>query len=295
MIDRLRSANTIGILFAGGSARCAFQVGVMETLTDLGIRPAMVLGVSGGAWNAAAVAVGNAGKLRAYWRFFNRMPCVDLGNLAREHSPWMWSRIHDRAFRRYIGNERIKAPGTLPLLIALTRLRDRTQMIVDARETDDPFRVLLASNYLPPFYTHAPTIDGHPCGDGGFADNLPYETLFARGCDAVILIAQKGESEGGLYRNHEDFDHVIPPAYAERMVVIRPRYRLPIGFVERRWEKLAPIMSLGALRAREVLLGERHPETDLAATGLALSQYFVRGFRWAKGLRAGRSTPATIR
>ena len=53
------------------------------------------------------------------------------------------------------------------------------------------------------------------------------------------------------------------------------------GFVERRWTKLAPIADLGALRAREVLLGERHPECDLAARGPAPTAYIsaVRS-RW---------------
>src|SRR5439155_16402906 len=73
MLERLRNANAVGLLFSGGSARCVFQVGVTETLYDLGIRPAACLGVSGGAWNAAAVAVGNWRRLRAYWRFFWRM------------------------------------------------------------------------------------------------------------------------------------------------------------------------------------------------------------------------------
>lgn len=275
MLERLRNARRIGFLFAGGSARCAFQIGVAETLAALDIRPAAVLGVSGGSWNAAAVAVGKTHRLRIYWRFFCRMPYVDLANLIREHSPFIWPRIHERAFRRYVGNDAMRA-SEVPIFIALTRLRDRSQWIVDARRHDDPFRVLLATNYLPPFYTHAPKVDGERCGDGGFANNAPYEFLFEHGCDAVVLMASKGESEGGIYRNADDFDHAIPEPYRDRVVVIRPRHRLPIGFVERRWERLAPIMDLGALRAREVLLGERHPETDIGAKGPALTVQLAR-------------------
>jgi len=75
---------------------------------------------------------------------------------------------------------------------------------------------------------------------------------------------------GCPYRNPRDFEHVIDD---DRVVVIRPRHRMPIGFVERRWEKLAPIAELGALRAREVLLGERHPQCDVAARGPAPTAY----------------------
>ena len=83
-LDRLRAAKKPGFLFGGGSARCIFQVGVVETLLSLGIRPAACLGVSGGAWNAAAVAVGNWRRLRFYWRCFVRWPYIDLLNLNLE-------------------------------------------------------------------------------------------------------------------------------------------------------------------------------------------------------------------
>src|SRR5205085_5365593 len=99
-LERLRAARQPGFLFGGGSSRAVFQVGVVETLYALGVRPAACLGVSAGAWNAAAVAVGNWQRLRAYWRFFCRMPYIDLGNLMREHSPSIWSRLHERAFAR---------------------------------------------------------------------------------------------------------------------------------------------------------------------------------------------------
>jgi len=272
-LERLRSARRVGLLFSGGSVRCVFQVGVVETLYALGIRPSVCLGVSGGAWNAAAVAVGNWPQLRTYWRFFFRMPAVDLTNLFREHSPFIWSRMHRKAFERYVGTERIALPSTLPVHVALTRLRDRASVIADLKSSLDPFQVLLASNYLPPFYTHAPQIDGERYGDGGFSDNAPYEFLFDAGCDAIVLMASKGESEGGLFRSTRDIDHVVRD---ERVVVIRPRHRLPLGFVERRWSRLAPIADIGALRAREVLLGERHPQTDLAARGPAPSAYVSR-------------------
>ncbi|HEX9162905.1 MAG TPA: patatin-like phospholipase family protein [Thermoanaerobaculia bacterium] len=278
-LDRLLTAKRVGYLFSGGSARCIFQVGVTETLYGLGVQPSMCLGVSGGAWNAAAVAVGNWRRMRPYWRFFVRMPAVDLTNLLREHSPFIWTRLHDKAFERYVGSERIKGESTLPLYIAMTRLRDRTSIIADAKASKDPFRILLASNYLPPFYTHAVEIDGERYGDGGFSDNAPYEFLLDQGCDAIVLMASKGESEGGLFRNGKDFNHVVRD---ERVIVIRPRHRLPLSFVERRWDRLAPIADLGALRAREILLGERHPQTDLAAKGSAPSFYYSKVRNWLR-------------
>src|SRR5262249_21366376 len=157
-------------------------------------------------------------------------------NLAREHSPFRYAELHRRTFSRYVGVQAVQRPGALPLFIGVTRLRDRRSVLFDAREVDDLLALLLASNYLPPYYTHPPRIAGELYGDGGISNNLPYEGAFAAGCDAVVLLTMKGESEGGLYRNPRERDHVIPPPYAERTVVVRPRHRLPIAFAEHRWE-----------------------------------------------------------
>ena len=286
--DLLRRAQRVGILFGGGAARCAFQIGVVEVLLELGVVPAVCLGVSGGVWNAAAVAAGNAQRLRAYWRFFCRMPSVDARNLWREHSPFRWRQLHERAFRRYVGVERLAAAGAPTLLVGVTRLRDRASLVLDATAHRDPFRLLLASNYLPPFYTHATVVDGERYGDAGFSDALPYGALFEHGCDAVVVIAAKGESEGGLYRGPEDFDHQISAELLPRVVVIRPRHRLPLLFVERRWRRIEPIADLGALRAREVLLGESHAACDDATSGVAWTLRLARLRRMLLTARSAR-------
>jgi predicted acylesterase/phospholipase RssA len=147
----------------------------------------------------------------------------------------------------------------------------------------DPLELLLASNYLPPFYTHAPRLGGVRYGDGAMTDNLPYGKAFAEGCDAVVLLAVKGESEGGLFKSPRDPDHALPLEVALRSVIIRPRHRMPIRFAEHRWEPIRGLIELGNLRAREVLLGERHPETELRARGTAPTAILSRVLRGGRG------------
>jgi predicted acylesterase/phospholipase RssA len=275
-LDLLRSARRVGLVFSGGASRCAFQVGVIETLTELGFRPELCVAVSGGVWNAAAISADTVPRLRHYWRAFVRMPRFDVRNLLRDHSPYRFPEMHRRTFSRYVGVERLRRPGAPALWVGVTRLRDRQGAFFDARKVDDPLALCLASNYVPPFYTHAPRIDGERYGDGGLTNNLPYEKAFAEGCDAVVLVTMKGESEGGLYRNAREPDHVIPAPFRERTVVIRPRHRLPCAWAENRWEVLRTVIDLGRLRAREVLLGERHPETEARAQLGALDLFLRR-------------------
>lgn len=275
-LELLLSARRVGVVFAGGSARCAFQIGAVETLLELGVRPALCVGVSAGAWNAAAAAVGQAHRLRYYWRSFSRMPVVDLRNLLRERSPFRWNELHRRTFGRYVSAERLRQPGTLPVFVGVTRLADRQPVYFDLRTADDPLKVLLASNYLPPFYTHAPRIEGRRYGDGGLIDNFPYAKAFAEGCDAVVVLAMKGESEGLPHLNPREIEHVIPSQHRDRLVIIRPRHRLPVAFLERRWPPILRTIEIGRLRAREVLLGESHPETEARAEGTAVTVRVAR-------------------
>lgn len=294
-LDLLRSAKRIAFVFPGGSSRCAFQVGVIERLTALGIQASMTIGVSAGAWNAAIVAAHNHHRIRYYWKSFLRMPHVDLRNLLDEHSPWRYAKMHRRNFARFIG-DRINAPDALPCYISVTRLRDRTNVLLCAQEVEHPIDLMLAANYLPPFYTRTPLIGGEKYGDGGVSDNAPYELAFAHGCDAVVLVPMKGESEGGIYKSTKDVDHVIPPQYRDRVVVIRPRHRLPFSFTEKRWEKLAHLMYVGDLRTREVLLGEYHPETEIRAKGDSPSVRVLRLWRKLTGARGSAGAvqdPAT--
>jgi predicted acylesterase/phospholipase RssA len=265
-LERLRAARRIGYVFSGGSARCAFQVGAIEQLAAAGIVPALTIGVSAGSWNAAIVSARIESRARYYWKSFFRMPHVSLRAVLTHHSPYLFTEIHRRTFARFIG-QRLHASGALPLFVSVTRLRDRANRVLRANDLADPVELLLATNYLPPFYTHAPRIEGERYGDGGASDNAPYEKAFAEGCDAVVLMTVKGESEGGIYRNPRDVNHVIPAEYRDRVMVIRPRHRLPFRFTERRWPLLDQLITIGALRTREVLYGEYHPATEIRAEG----------------------------
>src|SRR5258708_34865730 len=112
---------------------------------------------------------------------------------------------------------------------------------------------MLATNYLPPYSSPPPRLDGEIYVDGCWSNNLPYEAAFAAGCDAVVLITMKAESEGGIYRSSRDPDHVIPSPYDRRVVVIRPRHRLALGIIENNWTRMVEIIEWGRRRTREVL------------------------------------------
>ena len=90
----------------------------------------------------------------------------DLRKLLTTYSPFRFVEMHERTFTRYIGRTRLHDDDALPMFVSVTRLRDRAPVLFNVRDVKDPLQLLLASNFLPPFYVKAPIIDGEKYGDG---------------------------------------------------------------------------------------------------------------------------------
>jgi NTE family protein len=204
------------LVFQGGGALGAYQVGVYEAMHERGIEPAWVIGTSIGAINAAIIA-GNApehrlARLHAFWdRIKKSAPLYSylrlwpgasgyFGNvetLVRGipgfFSPNLasWAGVHFP-----LGVERAGYYSTEPLRTTLESLVDfdlvracRTRLTVgavnvrtgamryfDSREESLSPDHVMASGALPPAFP-AVRIDGEPYWDGGIYSNTPIEAV----------------------------------------------------------------------------------------------------------------------
>ena len=146
----------------GGSSRCAFQIGVIEALAELGVTPSLAI----------------EHLRRRVERRHRRRPfrVADPLLLAVVHAHAAHKNMRDictSTIRRGAsatctsatstdssGPIAFAEPDALPLFVSVTRFGDGANVIFNARDVDDPLQLLLATNYLPPFYTHRPVIDG---------------------------------------------------------------------------------------------------------------------------------------
>src|SRR5215475_2949684 len=62
----------LGVVFAGGGAKAAYEAGLALALHERGVVPAAVAGTSSGALNAVLVATGEAERLAGLWRALRR-------------------------------------------------------------------------------------------------------------------------------------------------------------------------------------------------------------------------------
>lgn len=206
----------IVLVFQGGGALGAYQVGVYEALHDAGIEPDWVIGTSIGAINASIVA-GNArehrmDKLRMFWSRVQHSPLTQAiaslpffgpalstwstiaGGLPNFFSPNMYAlaganvKLGAEAAGYYhtsplgetlaglVDFERISG-GDVRLTVGAASVRTSEMRYFDSRDTRLDLRHVLASGALPPAFP-AIRIDGDLYWDGGILSNTPVEAVF---------------------------------------------------------------------------------------------------------------------
>lgn len=202
------------LVFQGGGALGAYQVGVYEALHEAGIEPDWVIGTSIGAINAALIAGNERSRrlerLDAFWNRVQQGPASDplrhfagagnaganIGTITRgipgffAPNPAAWLGPHAP-----LGVERAAYYTTEPLRETLAELlepqglgqgpritvgavnvRTGQMRYFDSRESPVGIEHVAASGALPPAFP-AVRIDGEPYWDGGIYSNTPMEAV----------------------------------------------------------------------------------------------------------------------
>ncbi len=185
-------APRVAFVLSGGGSLGALQAGQLLAVLEAGITPDLVIGVSAGALNGAAIAhdptPGAAEQLTTIWRGLRRRD-VFLGS--RHERAWHVLRRHPHIFR---------SDGLVDLVSRFLPLDDLAQLstmfeagtvnLDDARfefhSTGDPRAVLVASASLPGVFRPV-MINGSRHVDGGIAVNLPIQR--ARDLGATVILA----------------------------------------------------------------------------------------------------------
>jgi NTE family protein len=182
----------IAFVLSGGGSLGAMQAGQLLALFEAGITPDLVIGVSAGALNGAAIAheatIARAEQLATIWRGLQRS---DIFCGSRYERAWHAVRRHPHLHR---------SDGLLDLVTRFLPLDDLNQLSVPFEavtvnidqacvafhSSGNPRKVLVASASLPGVFRPV-EIDGHRHVDGGVAVNLPVQR--ARDLGAQVIIA----------------------------------------------------------------------------------------------------------
>ena len=213
--DQSAARGQIVLVFQGGGALGAYQVGVYQAMHEAGMEPDWVIGTSIGAINGTIIA-GNRPdermpKLERFWRLVQNHAAADFsafwrsfGNAFSNYAIYtrgvegFFSPNPDAAWgmHSHLGVERAAFYTTGPLRSTLSELIDfdhvnakRTRLTLgavnvasgemryfDSRDADLCATHVMASGALPPAFP-AIRIDGEPYWDGGVYSNTPIEVV----------------------------------------------------------------------------------------------------------------------
>lgn len=183
----------VAFVFPGGGAACAYQVGVLKALSERGIRPDLLVGVSAGGLNAALFAWQNtrAGleRIDELWRAIRRRDLLRLhpARLALAgvgRRPSFIDNRHGRLFlRRHFGDRHIE-DAPIRLAIVATDLATGT---ATALTSGDVTSAVLASTAFPGVYPPV-ELGERTFIDGGVVADMPLDLCVDLGAKSVVVI-----------------------------------------------------------------------------------------------------------
>ncbi|AIO19308.1 hypothetical protein KQ51_01432 [Candidatus Izimaplasma bacterium HR1] len=208
----------LGIAFAGGGARGAYQIGAWQALKEHGLdtKFSAFSGASVGSLNAVLFAMGDYDKAYETWMSLDKKTLFNLEKhilkrLMKEKLNFINRGVYntrrlEKIIRNTIDFESIR---NKEIYIATTHLGDQKSTFFDLIRTnykhffkadqqieyidlnqfedEDKLKTLLASCAIPVAFKPI-EINKQTYYDGGLLDNTPYQPLIDAGCDVIIVI-----------------------------------------------------------------------------------------------------------
>lgn len=185
---------TTAFVLSGGGSLGAVQVGMLQTITEAGVEPDVLIGTSAGALNAAFVSghgtsAESLGVLARIWQGLRRRDVFpirprDAALVALGRHPALCSNeALGRLVSAHVPFQRLEdAPISLHLVV--THALSGDEVLLSGGNAVD---AVLASAAIPGVFP-AVEIDGVPYVDGGIADNAAISHAVTLGADRVVVV-----------------------------------------------------------------------------------------------------------
>lgn len=230
---RMKNSN-IGVVFSGGGARGAYQIGVWQAIRELGVseRVRAITGSSIGAINGALLVQADWDKTMDLWEKVQPQEvfdCLQPGQTNFHKSlmrDWLQNggvRVEGlkKLLREHLDETRIRqSPVDFGLVVYNKTLRKGQALFVDQIPEGLLVEYVIASATFPVFQPHSIGDDLYL--DGGLYSILPIDMAFARkNVDLVIGVdvAEASRFSPQQWRWHRQ--------YNDRLIYIRPSKFLP--------------------------------------------------------------------
>lgn len=231
----------IGIAFAGGGARGAYQIGAWKALKEFGYdqQISCVSGASVGSLNASLFAMGDYELAEKTWLSLNKDSLFNLEKhilkrVFKEKLNFLNKGIYNtRKLQRLMSNTlQYDLVRQMDVFVAVTYLGEDRRSFFDLlrsnyehhfmkdkkmikyknlKNLDDESiqKTMLASCAIPVAFRPI-TIDGDTFYDGGVLDNTPIDPLLEAGCEKVLIIDLFRMNFKQIFEHQENVYYVQP-------------------------------------------------------------------------------------
>lgn len=185
VLERLTSGEgrTVGLALGGGAARGWAHIGVLQALTEAGVRPCCVAGTSMGALVGASFAAGRIDKLAEAALAMDRRTLLSFLDRAFSRAGLQAGERLKRVLRDYIPVGDIAAMP-VPFRAVATDLGTGMEVVLDQ---GDPVDAVRASISVPGLYTPV-SRGGRFLVDGGLVNPIPVNVARAMGAELIVAV-----------------------------------------------------------------------------------------------------------
>ena len=187
------------LVLGGGGARGAYEAGVWQALTELGIEINIVTGTSVGSINGAMVCQGDLDLTLRMWKELETHMVFDLPegsqpiDYAKEIvlNKGVGSTRLKELLEKYVDEERIRNSSIDYGLVAveLKTLKPHFLFREDIKEGQIIDFILASSSAFPAIHAHE--IDGVEYIDGGYGDIMPVDMAVEKGATKIVAVRLK--------------------------------------------------------------------------------------------------------
>lgn len=247
-----------GLVFEGGGAKGAYEIGVWKALNELDVKIDAVVGTSVGALNGALLAQGNLDKAIAIWESIRYSSVINIEDeIVDKVTNLKWSELNfHESSQQFLGLLKNKGLDISPLKEMISEMVDEEalrnsgidfglatfnltdfkplELMISDIEEGQVAGFLLASSYLPSFKTEK--IFGKRFLDGGFHNVVPTSMLIDRGYKNIIEVRIQGI---GLEKRYDDTDvNIIRVSAKEdlgRLLELNPikvKHNMTLGYFD---------------------------------------------------------------
>ncbi len=189
----------IGIVDVGGGLRGIYAVGVLDYCMDQGVRFDLGIGVSAGSANLCSYGAGQRGRnYQFYTEYAFRKQYMGVGNFITKRSfidmDYVYGTLSNSDGENPVDYPALRDNPMEFYVVATDALTGEPKYFGKADIKQDDYSIMKASSAIP-FVCKPYEVQGRAYYDGALGDPVPIEKAFQLGCDRVVVILTKPESE----------------------------------------------------------------------------------------------------